>query len=339
LRRFDTFGGSSQQSHWLLKLPTGLSTSIIDQTLACATLRFELVDQAGYPVNAGAREGHPGKKMGIKFLCPNGHKLNVKSFLSGKKAICPMCGARVIVPSEGPADPSDESSAAESTADIASPAIEQPLDQVAGLKTPAAPSNSAATPPLPPTLADPIGDSPTAVWYVRPATGGQFGPASGEIMRDWLAQGRVGASSLVWRAGWPDWRTAAAIFPQLGGLPAPGLALASGVMQVASAGAASFPNGAVPTVPVLPVGHLVPGAAGQNGPGSLTSVHQAALPPLAQSMKRRRRQNDLSLIFSAVLGVVAIILLIVLFLLFRKQSASDESPGKDLNPSGEVSLI
>ncbi len=36
--------------------------------------------------------------MGIRFLCPNGHKLNVKSFLAGKRAICPDCGAKVVVP-------------------------------------------------------------------------------------------------------------------------------------------------------------------------------------------------------------------------------------------------
>jgi hypothetical protein len=36
--------------------------------------------------------------MGIKFLCPHGHKLNVKSFLAGKKGVCPECGERFIVP-------------------------------------------------------------------------------------------------------------------------------------------------------------------------------------------------------------------------------------------------
>jgi hypothetical protein len=43
--------------------------------------------------------------MGIRFSCPSGHKLNVKSFLAGKRAICPECGAKVIVPetSEGSA--------------------------------------------------------------------------------------------------------------------------------------------------------------------------------------------------------------------------------------------
>jgi hypothetical protein len=36
--------------------------------------------------------------MGIRFSCPSGHKLNVKSFLAGKRAICPECGAKVMVP-------------------------------------------------------------------------------------------------------------------------------------------------------------------------------------------------------------------------------------------------
>ena len=38
--------------------------------------------------------------MGIKFRCPNGHKLNVKSFLAGKKGVCPKCGTSMRIPSE-----------------------------------------------------------------------------------------------------------------------------------------------------------------------------------------------------------------------------------------------
>jgi hypothetical protein len=36
--------------------------------------------------------------MGIRFSCPNGHKLNVKAHLAGKRAICPHCGSKVVVP-------------------------------------------------------------------------------------------------------------------------------------------------------------------------------------------------------------------------------------------------
>ena len=38
--------------------------------------------------------------MGIRFLCPNGHRLNVKEFLAGKRGICPECDARFLVPLE-----------------------------------------------------------------------------------------------------------------------------------------------------------------------------------------------------------------------------------------------
>ncbi len=36
--------------------------------------------------------------MGIRFLCPNGHKLNVKTFLAGKRGVCPQCGAKFDIP-------------------------------------------------------------------------------------------------------------------------------------------------------------------------------------------------------------------------------------------------
>ena len=41
-----------------------------------------------------------GGHMGIRFLCPSGHKLNVKSFLAGKRGICPHCGAKFEIPYE-----------------------------------------------------------------------------------------------------------------------------------------------------------------------------------------------------------------------------------------------
>jgi hypothetical protein len=36
--------------------------------------------------------------MGIRFNCPNGHKLNVKEFLAGKRGVCPQCGAKFVIP-------------------------------------------------------------------------------------------------------------------------------------------------------------------------------------------------------------------------------------------------
>ena len=41
-----------------------------------------------------------GNEMGIRFACPNGHRLNVKSYLAGKRGICPHCGIRFDIPLE-----------------------------------------------------------------------------------------------------------------------------------------------------------------------------------------------------------------------------------------------
>ena len=62
---------------------------------------------------------------------------------------------------------------------------------------------------------DPIAEAPHALWYVQPPSGGQYGPASGDIMRTWISEGRITRDSLVWREGWPDWKLAGPLFPGL----------------------------------------------------------------------------------------------------------------------------
>lgn len=244
--------------------------------------------------------------MGIKFLCPNGHKLNVKSFLSGKKAICPKCGARVIVPeSDSALDTAGDSSALAQGSWAGTPS------GIGGISNGSATSTALAAVAVD-VSADPIAEAPEAVWYVRPASGGQFGPASGEIMRAWINEGRVGASSLVWRAGWADWRPAAATFPQLGGLSPPHVAM---------------PAAPVPPSAALPLGHVVESVAVEINPldsGPLGST----VVPIVAPRKKHRRKNDVSLIASAILVVISIILVIVLILVWRSNQAgtSEDEP-------------
>jgi hypothetical protein len=73
--------------------------------------------------------------MGIRFSCPNGHKLNVKTFLAGKRGVCPQCGAKFVVP---PADESTDGNDAQSRAigqshsvEILSPSAIQTMSTVA----------------------------------------------------------------------------------------------------------------------------------------------------------------------------------------------------------------
>lgn len=226
--------------------------------------------------------------MGIRFLCPNGHKLNVKAFLAGRRGICPFCGAKFQIPMESTlqagqatssGNPPDSERAPVAPAGDQTDAFEQELeahvrqveqavpaptsdarpaawapqsstpteapspnlpgqdrkpdvakaaDRQSGGVSKAAPKDSQTavsespvsaeprdvTPPGSPQP-DPFADAPNAVWYVRPPSGGQFGPAQPDMMRTWLDEGRVSPETLVWREGWTDWREAGSVFPQL----------------------------------------------------------------------------------------------------------------------------
>ena len=153
--------------------------------------------------------------MGIKFHCPNGHKLNVKAFLAGKKGICPKCGTKIRIPTvsepglDSDLDEDDAAEASKSNGSGAMTAVHRPASPAVS----AAPMTAAATRSA--TAGDPIEENPAAIWYVRPPSGGQYGPAKGDIMRKWLSEGRVSSDSLVWREGWTDWQNAGKTFPAL----------------------------------------------------------------------------------------------------------------------------
>jgi len=181
--------------------------------------------------------------MGIKFRCPNGHKLNVKSFLAGKRGVCPKCGTSVRIPEQSQEtakeEPGEEAEdrvdlldearfpapgraaaaangnaavAARPAAPVAIPVTPRPLAAAIPVAIPVAASPAS----------DPIAESPAAIWYVRPPGGDQYGPARGDIMRRWIAEGRVSGDSLVWREGWTDWRQASQVFTSLpSALPQP----------------------------------------------------------------------------------------------------------------------
>jgi hypothetical protein len=159
-----------------------------------------------------------GVIMGIRFYCPNGHKLNVKDFQAGQTGICPHCGSKMPIPlqSTRPSSRKEKRRGKRRT----TPAT--PPDAPAG--APAAGAGRGGMPAFaaPPAaaaagagLADPLAAAGNVVWYVRPASGGQFGPATADVMRSWLIEGRVATDTLVWREGWREWLEAGRIFPQL----------------------------------------------------------------------------------------------------------------------------
>src|SRR5438045_907461 len=109
--------------------------------------------------------------MGIKFLCPNGHKMNVKAFLAGKRGKCPKCGASVRIPQETPASDSGEDllgDAAEPTS-APSAAVAVSVAPAPAVAAPASPYTAPKVRPVLPVGAPAIPTIPTITSGYQPA--------------------------------------------------------------------------------------------------------------------------------------------------------------------------
>lgn len=221
--------------------------------------------------------------MGVRFECPQGHKLHVKAHLAGQRGICPQCGARFVVPSfsggrVAAAPPGDSVGPG---GDV-SASLESSTSFAAGL--------SQSLPPAPP------GAGPA--WYVRPAAGGQFGPVDTDAFRQWIEQGRVPPEALVWRTGWPQWRPGAEAVQSL----------RSEAPQSASSSPPPAPPRSATPVAVFEPPTLAPLANGQ-----------APLPkPVDALYAARRRRRQMNARLTLVLGVLSIILLVVLLVVLAR---------------------
>ncbi len=157
--------------------------------------------------------------MGIKFRCQScDKKLHVKAFLAGKRGVCPYCGAKVRIPKESQEGQTSRPTSRQPADSAAKPPQQKSAPAATAKEAGRSSKDSAPTPATaaaPHAAGNPIAEAPDAVWYVRPPSGGQYGPADGAIMQRWLDEGRVGADSLVWREGWPDWKIATDVFASL----------------------------------------------------------------------------------------------------------------------------
>lgn len=122
--------------------------------------------------------------MGIRFICPNcDNKLNVKAYLAGKRGICPQCNARIRIPVDSDVD----GQAADFAGD---------------------------KPRIAKGIAACVDERPNLKWYVRPADGGEFGPASGSMLQSWIKEKRIDHRTQLRRDDWLNWQPAANIFTE-----------------------------------------------------------------------------------------------------------------------------
>ena len=224
--------------------------------------------------------------MGIRFLCPNGHKLNVKAFLAGKRGICPNCDAKFLVPATSGGQ-------AEAISETSTDAMELEESMSVG-PLPAHPPPAPA--PAPPTHTT-LPPDPAEVWYLRTATGEQFGPASQEVMLGWVAEGRVGVDCWVWRTGWPDWKSGGQALSLLN-VPPPILA----------------PEGLPPAAPST-------ATADTSTPAQpATETLPTSTTPTAQYRLTKRHRQDRARKVTFFLGAVVFLLFVVLIVVLMKSS-------------------
>ena len=247
--------------------------------------------------------------MGIRFHCPNCDKrLNVKAFLAGKRGICPYCDTGLDIPLE-----SEETNG---TATTTTKSVEVRTVARQGEADQESPPAAASSTTLADTAVadagpqqdqpDPIDEAPDAVWYVRPPSGGQFGPAKGDVMRKWLAEGRVSPEALVWREGWTDWLAAEPVFPCLQSRPAPPPPTSS----------SSTPPPAPGKPAPKPTAVATPAAARTVAADPHLDAKVESKPASASKAYAKRRSNLPALIAVVALVIVSFLLLIALGLVF-----------------------
>lgn len=150
--------------------------------------------------------------MGIRVVCPNGHRLNLKSHLAGHRGLCPDCGARFRIPFESSDQPQPREERGEGEVREAGDILEQPqVPAPSEIATTSEPEIQALSPGQPMT-SDVF--SAEATWYVQVPDGERFGPANSDFMKAWIAEGRVLPDYLVWRDGWSEWQSASTILGQ-----------------------------------------------------------------------------------------------------------------------------
>jgi hypothetical protein len=179
--------------------------------------------------------------MGIRFTCHHcSYAMHVKDFQAGKRGKCPHCNKSFRIPVESTdysipiLDGKSESMAdapARSTAVISRSVAKEthatsqsePSDQtqspVASSAKPQSDKRSSrpsgTNTSNPQNIPNAFASAPNAAWYVRPPSGGQYGPADQQLLQLWILENRVTGDSLLWREGQTQWIPSATLLPEL----------------------------------------------------------------------------------------------------------------------------
>ena len=292
--------------------------------------------------------------MGIRFRCHHCEcELHVKDFQAGKRGRCPECHGKFRIPpadaphslppdaslDDEPLQRESESARAPQTAPTAflrpeekptKPKTENPKTEQPKLKPQSRAAEvrvqSQAIPKPPnqePTLPRALQTAADSQWYVRPPSGGQFGPAPSPTMWQWLGENRVGRDALVWCEGWPEWLIAENVFDDhfLATTPADSMAAAD-LNQRTSSGVAARETptpqelgGQIP--PHAPLGPTPERPGHARDTTALASQDPSLSDRNRAGRKQKRRRNYTLMI--AVLTVIMLLLIGALIVVLLTQ--------------------
>jgi hypothetical protein len=271
--------------------------------------------------------------MGVRFECPAGHKLHVKAHLAGQRGICPECGLRFIVPnfSGGRVAEAPAGGGSSGSNRFVSVSLESSDSFAAGLDQAAAGIGPAA-------------DGGGVGWFVRPASGGQYGPIDAAGFQQWVSEGRVSGDSWVWRTGWSDWKSgrealqlfAAETAPLAPPLPSQRAAHSTPRSASSSNGAASHVRAATAPRPAAPAFELGDEetddllALPKNG--STQDFAATHVSPARAELLRRRKANQRLTLVLAGLTLVMVVAAIIVFAT-RGNEGQAETPSESAAPS------
>lgn len=233
--------------------------------------------------------------MGIRFACHVCDKhLNIKQELAGRRGVCPACSSKFRIPlRDAEKSTPIESHTSHSQAKAAEGHQARNGSGRVGDSETRPSTNAVSEEPVEVDSIESAGgasislldDDADATWYVRPPSGGQYGPASGAVLRQWINEGRVASTALLWRDGWPQWRDASEALPEL-----------SNDLPQGNAAQATTPAAAVPIN--TPPSPQAPELSGQPALGAEQR---------SRSMRRVMLVSLLSVVALALIGVLFIV--------------------------------
>ncbi len=140
--------------------------------------------------------------MGIRFFCPNGHYLNVKSEFAGKVARCNTCNVQMRVPMASMIEKGVKEYSGQPTAELV-PEVNLPSPAPQGVA------------PSPVSSVAELIRNPDPLWQVIIQDSvAPYGPVDGAVLVEWIRERRVGPETFVRRVDWKSKIEAKEVLPR-----------------------------------------------------------------------------------------------------------------------------